>query len=170
MRHLAFLLLAALSPAMVARGQLPAGIQVPGMPDMSKARGRRPAAWKKMASGGVPDGGRTKKLADWLQANQKMPSLKARRRRGDSMKQRSTTASGFMTAGADKPQCPAKAILPPMLGTAPTDAAAAALGRLVASDVRGAGRTAKTVEMLQSALAAVHDAGGLNRTSAARCT
>ena len=102
-----------------------AGVQVPGMPDMSNAPADVQAILKKVMSGGIPTQAEAKKLSDYLLAN-KGAIAKSATSYGDSMKKRQPSRRPH-SATSDQPACPTPIPLSPSLAGQPTSRIATAL-------------------------------------------
>jgi Flp pilus assembly protein TadD len=150
-----FALLLCFAQPLAAQGR--AGMAIPGL-DMSNAPPDIQAIMKKVMSGGIPTQDEAKRLADYMSAN-KGAIARGATAYGDSMKKKATVAKASLSAAADQNACPAHAPVPASLASAPSSTSKLldSIRQSFAAKV-----DAKTLAQLQSALAKVSDAGGLN--------
>ena len=158
------LIVVALSGARPLTAQGRAGMQVPGMPDMSNAPADIQAIWKKVMSGGIPTQAEAKKLSDYMAAN-KGAIVKSATSYGDSMKKQAAVAKAALST-SDQPRVLRASSLSPTLGVQPTSKIATALLDSI-RQAYSAKLKPQALSMLQSALGKVSDPAGLNQLGVA---
>ncbi len=150
-------------PSLAAQGR--AGMQVPGMPDMSSAPADIQAIWKKVMNGGIPTQAEAKRLGDYMAAN-KGAIAKSATAYGDSMKTRATAAKAALATRSDQAACPARVALSPSLALQPTSRVAMALLDSIRR-AYSAKLEPQALSLLQSALGKMSDPAGLNQLAVA---